>query len=118
MEAELKELKVGPWTFKLTKQGMAVVYLWVVILASMLLTFFFDTGAMLAMRIVVFILYVALAVLSVYAVNCYVVGECNILAWVAVAVLALSALGSVFSAVVLVLTKEVPVPLKKLTKSK
>ena len=118
MEAELKELTVGPWTFKLTKQAMAVVYLWVVILASMLLTFFFDNSTMLVMRVVTFVLYVPLAVLSVYAVNCYVVGECNILAWVAVALLALSALGSVFSTVVLVLAKQVPVPLKKLTKRK
>lgn len=118
METELTELTVGPWTFKLTKQAMAVAYIWVVILASMLLTFFFDNTSMLVMRVVTFILYVPLVVLSIYAVNCYVVGDCNILAWVAVAVLALSALGSVFSTVVLVLAKQVPVPMKKLTKRK
>lgn len=111
------QISLGKMTFEVSRQAQIVFYLWVVILAVMLVNLIMDQDNLFVLRLVMFVMYMGIAALSVYAINCYVVGQCNILAWIGVAFTAIATLMTVVSVVMMVVMKSFvkgkPITLKK-----
>lgn len=108
-------LRLGNLSFQVPRQAMVSFYAWVVILACMIVLMVLDSS-MWMVRFFFFVLYVGMAVLSVYAINCYVVGNCRVLAWVFVAFqifLAVVYVVMLMSLVVLKMQKPVTMSVKK-----
>lgn len=106
-------IRLGNLTFNVPRQALISFYAWVVILACMLVMLMID-NTMFAMRFFFFVLYVGMAVLSIYAIHCYVVGKCIKLAWVFVALQVFVAVVNVIALLTLVaLRMKKPVSMKK-----
>jgi hypothetical protein len=117
METVMGQISLGKMSFEVSRQAQIVFYLWLVILAIMLVNLIIDQDNMFVLRLVVFVMYMGIAALSVYAINCYVVGQCNVLAWVGVAFTGIAMLMTVASLVGMVVMKSFvkgkPITLKK-----
>lgn len=105
-------LRLGNLTFQVPRQAMVSFYAWVVILACMIVLMVLDNSRVMV-RFFFFVLYVGMAVLSVYAINCYVVGNCNVLAWVFAGFQIFLAVSYLLMLVMFVVLKAKPVSIKR-----
>jgi hypothetical protein len=100
----MDKITLGNKTFEISRQAKFVLYAWIVIIFMMLIMLLLDTQH-LAMNLLAFIMYVLVGILSVYAVNCYVVGNCNVLAWIATVFSIFTAVMYVFTTLMLLISK-------------
>lgn len=77
------KVRIGNKEFELSQQARFVLYVWLVILAVSFLAILINPKNLL-LKLSMFVFNVIMSVLYIYVVNCYVVGGCNILAWVVV----------------------------------
>jgi len=105
----MNKITIGKLSFELSKQAKVVFYAWAVILAAMFVVILLNPKTLL-LNLFVFVLYVFVAILSVYAVNCYVVGNCNTLAWIASAFSIVSAVMYVITAIFITFLKVKKIP--------
>lgn len=106
-------IRLGNLTFNVPRQALISFYAWVVILACMLVMLMLD-NTMFMMRFFFFVLYVGMAVLSIYAIHCYVVGKCLKLAWVFVGLQIFAAAVNVIALLMWVVLKmKKPVSMKR-----
>lgn len=109
-------LTFGNKTIEISRQAKIVFYAFIVILASMLVMMFIDP-ANIGMKIINFIFYIGMSLLVTYSVNCYVVGECNVLAWVGAILYILIAILTIVALIITVVMK-VPKPMTMAMKGK
>lgn len=107
----MEKITIGSKTYEISKQAKIVLYSWIVILFSMFIILLVDQQN-IGMKLMVFVMYILLSLLGVYSVNCYVVGQCNILAWVGATVSVVSAVLYVLTTV-LMLSVKMPMKVSK-----
>ena len=100
----MDKITLGNKTFEISRQAKFVLYAWVVIIFMMLIMLLLDTEH-LGMNFIALIMYVLVGALSVYAVNCYVVGNCNVLAWIATVFSIFTAVIYVFTTIMILVAK-------------
>jgi len=86
METQMVKVRLGNREIEMSAQARLVLYLWLVSLVVSVVMLVVNPDSV-GVKLFLLALNVAMAVLYVYAINCYVVGGCNILSWIAVALI-------------------------------